>query len=212
MLDGASARRRLHAARAVRIPVDVSLAAARRATTVHAGELILGTVGIFAKHMIDIHLLSPWSKCFVGFMLLAIGLWASRQTWLLHHQGATRPRRTIEALLGVQSSPRPTQRRASWSQDAAGSATGAGVKSRWEAPRDAHGASARTPAAGHSVRCARPWRVACRLREVLRRSPSGRGVRELRGERHRAAEGAPHAMEGNQSPGRLFRHVCRGRG
>ena len=35
--------------------------------------------------------MSQWSECFVGFMLLGIGLWASRQTWLLHHQGMVAP-------------------------------------------------------------------------------------------------------------------------
>lgn len=61
------------------------IASARR-----AGVLILGSLGIFAKTMIDVEFLSRWSEAFVGAMLLGIGAWAARQTYLLHRQGAVR--------------------------------------------------------------------------------------------------------------------------
>mmetsp|Transcript_49755 Transcript_49755/g.95103 ORF Transcript_49755/g.95103 Transcript_49755/m.95103 type:complete len:272 (+) Transcript_49755:293-1108(+) len=51
------------------------------------GVLILGSLGIFAKTMIDVEFLSRWSEAFVGAMLLGIGAWAARQTYLLHRQG-----------------------------------------------------------------------------------------------------------------------------
>mmetsp|Transcript_14678 Transcript_14678/g.20267 ORF Transcript_14678/g.20267 Transcript_14678/m.20267 type:complete len:254 (+) Transcript_14678:247-1008(+) len=57
------------------------------------GVLILGSLGIFARHLIDINFLSRWSEWFVGMMLLAIGLWAARQTFILHRQGFGRTKR-----------------------------------------------------------------------------------------------------------------------
>mmetsp|Transcript_24858 Transcript_24858/g.54166 ORF Transcript_24858/g.54166 Transcript_24858/m.54166 type:complete len:232 (+) Transcript_24858:212-907(+) len=51
------------------------------------GVLILGGVGIWFKQHLDIDFLSRWSEVFVGFLLIGIGLWAARQTYVLHKQG-----------------------------------------------------------------------------------------------------------------------------
>jgi len=51
------------------------------------GVLILGSIGIYFKTVIDIEFLSRWSEVFVGFLLIGIGLWAARQTYTLHKSG-----------------------------------------------------------------------------------------------------------------------------
>ncbi len=50
------------------------------------GVVILGGVGIAARHLIDVEALSAYSELFVGFLLMMIGLWAiQRSTRLVVH-------------------------------------------------------------------------------------------------------------------------------
>ena len=43
------------------------------------GVVALGTLGLFAKQSIDVEALSAWSEFAVGFVLIAVGLWALRK-------------------------------------------------------------------------------------------------------------------------------------
>jgi uncharacterized membrane protein YfcA len=50
------------------------------------GVVMLGGVGIAARHLIDVEALSAYSELFVGFLLVMIGLWAiQRSTRLVVH-------------------------------------------------------------------------------------------------------------------------------
>lgn len=50
------------------------------------GVVILGGIGIVARHLIDVEALSAYSELFVGFLLVMIGVWAiQRSTRLVLH-------------------------------------------------------------------------------------------------------------------------------
>ncbi len=44
------------------------------------GVILLGALGVFARSSVDVDAISAWSEFMVGFMLIAVGVWALRRT------------------------------------------------------------------------------------------------------------------------------------
>ncbi len=45
-----------------------------------AGVCVLGAIGLYARELFDVHLLSGWSEFVVGIVLVIVGLWAIRRS------------------------------------------------------------------------------------------------------------------------------------